>query len=338
MTKKAKKQKRINLYREVRYLMGTTVEILAEDDRQSEADLRQIVHDGFAAFETIERLCNRFDPASEVSRLNQNAAVSPVSVSEELFEIIQPGLTLTHRTNGIFSICLLPLMRLWEKAQAIQCLPSPEEVRKALELSDFRRIHLDHQNRTVFFEHPGMGLDLGGFAKGKAVDLATMEMDETDFSRGLINAGTSSLSGCGQQITQNPWQIGMRHYQREDLLVGALHLERMGLSTSGTGEKTFDIAGTRFSHLLDSQTGFPLDRQGSATALTFWASDAEVASKLILAHGLEKGLACAERLFPEVQGCLLVPDPEPPAVQLAYSEGFPWLPNEVFPESGFPSP
>lgn len=275
------------------YVMGTIVEItvfpVCGEEHAREAAARAL-----REFERIERIFSRFDPTSELSRVNSQAAIHPVTVSEEFFALTERGLQYSHHSAGAFSITLQPLVRLWERSAEAERLPSQRQIDSALVLCRPDRVILDAARRSVRFAVPGMSLNFDGLAKGYAVDRAHAILAERGFSRAMINAGSSSIAVLYSETSR--WRVAVRHPIESGRSVARLLVDHPALSTSGTGERGFTIQDHWFSHVIDPSSGLPLEGLASSTALGDHAELMEVASKLLLLRGCERGLAVCENL------------------------------------------
>lgn len=306
--------------------MGTPVEITAFGcDHQL---LITGVNQAFGEFERLERLFNVFDPDSLLSQVNCQAAIRPVAVTGEWIEVVSDALALTQASQGWFSILLAPLIHLWKQAAEHQCFPTDAQLEQAKQLISPNLVDLNRSEQTVSFRQPGVGLDLGGFVKGYAVDRACKVLIERGIHQAAINAGTSSWALIGQALTPSgKWSIAVRHPLEPHRVLGVLVLsEGNRLSTSGTAERTFEIQSHRFSHLIDPHQGFPLSGVCSATVMAPTAAVAEVASKILLFLGCQKGIALCDQAGWEVEGMVVTTDSSGESLWIEQTGDFPFIP------------
>lgn len=304
--------------RGARYVMGTVVEITvwADDGLGLEA-----VDRAFAEFERLEKLYSRFDPESELSRINREAARRPVTVSDEIFDAIERALGYATHARGCFSISLGPIADVWRAAAERQSAPDERELRDAVARSDYRRVCLDRPTRSVTFCVEGMSLDLGGFAKGVAVDRAVALLKQSGVARAVVNAGESSIAVFGATPSDQDAgaTIGARHPRQPERLAAAIRLRAGALSTSGTTERGVLVDGRWFSHVFDPRSGMPVDGASSATAVAGSAELAEVASKILLLLGCEAGIAACDEAGWAVEGLCLRADEHSAGVFVEHS-------------------
>lgn len=301
--------------------MGTTVEVIAYAD---DATTRVAVDDAFAQFERLQRAFDPFDEASELSHVNASAADAPVEVSPEVFDVVARGLDYCARSQGCFSIALGPLARLWAISAERDRLPTDDDVEDARRRSGFRDVRLDSSDRTISFDTPGMALDLGGLVKGYATDLAREALVRGGVERAYVSAGESSVAVVDQRGGA-PYRIGVRHPSDDQRLAGALSVSNGAVSTSGTYERGYVVEGRRFSHLLDPRSFAPVEQTIAATVVCDSGERAEVASKLLLFLGCERGIEACDALCWTVEGATFEPDGA--GVRVQYSSG---LQIEIF--------
>ncbi len=301
--------------------MGTTVEVIAYAD---DAAARGAVDDAFAQFERLQHAFDPFDDTSELSRVNASAAVAPVEVSPEVFDVVARGLDYCAGSQGCFSIALGPLARLWATSAELDRLPTDDEVEAARRRSGFRDVRLDPSDRTIAFATAGMALDLGGLVKGYATDLAREALVRGGVERAYVSAGESSIAVVDRQGGA-PFLIGLRHLSDEQRLAGALTVSNGAVSTSGSYERGYTVEDRRFSHLLDPRSFSPVEETVAATVVCDSGERAEVASKLLLFLGCERGIGACDALGWTVEGATL--EPEGAGVRVQYSSG---LQIEIF--------
>ena len=155
--------------------MGTIAKVSVYD---SESDLNRAYEICQQEFNAVSKLCSLYDPTSELSRINNSAAQGPITCSPEMWTLLMLSKTAYEETDGHFDITVKPLMDLWgfyrKRSGAV---PSESEIAEVMKVVGFDKLVLDEKNRTILFTVPGMALDLGGIAKGYAVDRATAAIE-----------------------------------------------------------------------------------------------------------------------------------------------------------------
>jgi thiamine biosynthesis lipoprotein len=225
--------------------------LVGDDDEH----LRAVGEAALEEVSRIERLLSRFDPASEVSRLNRDAFKAPVRVDRELFALLVEVREWSGRTDGYFDPCATGL-------------PGSSRFLDAVEL--------DEATRSVRFLDRSARLDLGGYGKGSALDAAARVLDEFGVTLALMHGGTSSVLARGRQPDGSAWRVGLGEGGWVDLVDRAL-------STSASFRP-----GQAVSDLVDPVTGRPLDRSASCSVVAPSASAAEALSTAFLAMGLSR--------------------------------------------------
>lgn len=266
-------------------IMGTrcAVELWSDDLAAGEAAIDAV----FADMRRIDRLMSTYKPDSEVSRVNDEAARRPVQVTEELFNLLQTAVEYSRISGGAFDITYASVGYLYDYRARRR--PDEAALSAALPGVDYRRMKLDQQKRTVFFERPGMRIDLGGIAKGHAVDRGIQILRARGITRAMVNAGGDTRV-IGDRFGQ-PWVIGIRHPDRAGEVVLRIPLVDAAFSTSGDYERYFDEDGVRYHHILDPKTGRSPHEVRSVTVIASTATRTDGLTKTVFILGPEEGLA-----------------------------------------------
>ncbi len=266
-------------------IMGTrcAVELWSDDLAAGEAAIDAV----FADMRRIDRLMSTYKPDSEVSRVNDEAARRPVQVTEELFNLLQTAVEYSRISGGAFDITYASVGYLYDYRARRR--PDEAALSAALPGVDYRRMKLDPQKRTVFFERPGMRIDLGGIAKGHAVDRGIQILLARGITRAMVNAGGDTRV-IGDRFGQ-PWVIGIRHPDRAGEVVLRIPLVDAAFSTSGDYERYFDEDGVRYHHILDPKTGRSPHEVRSVTVIASTATRTDGLTKTVFILGPEEGLA-----------------------------------------------
>ncbi|MGZ5130000.1 MAG: FAD:protein FMN transferase [Caldimonas sp.] len=267
-------------------IMGTAIGVeLWSDDRAA----------GIAAIDSVMAEMHRIDramsphkPDSELSRINREACAAPVPLSEEMASLLARAESFARLSGGAFDITYAAVGQLYDYRERVR--PSDEAIARARQSVGWRHLVLDRQARTVRFARPGMRIDLGGFAKGHAVDNAARLLRARGIAHAMVSAGGDSRV-IGDRRGR-PWTIGIRDPRRASgELVAVLPLEDVSISTSGDYERFFVEGGERFHHLIDPATGRSPGGVRSVTVLAEDGLTSEALSKTVFVLGVEKGLA-----------------------------------------------
>jgi thiamine biosynthesis lipoprotein len=266
-------------------IMGTlcAVQLWAEDRAAGEAAIEAV----FADMRRIDALMSTYKPDSEVSRVNAEAATRPVPVAPELFDLLQASLEYSKLSKGAFDITYASVGYLYDYRTHQR--PDATAVAAALPSVDYRQLKLDPDRRTVAFGKPGMRIDLGGIAKGHAVDRGIDILKARGITRAMVNAGGDTRV-IGDRFGQ-PWVIGIRHPDRRDEVVLRIPLVDAAFSTSGDYERYFDEDGVRYHHILDPKTGRSPHELRSVTVIASTATRTDGLTKTVFILGPEEGIA-----------------------------------------------
>ncbi len=253
--------------------MGTVFEILVygKDKLNLSAAARQALRQ----IVELDNQLSRWKSGSDICWINDHAAKKPVRVEPGLFELLRRSREIWSETKGAFDITVAPLVKAWGFYKKEGRLPSEETMKSAIETVGMNHVHLDEEASTIFFDRPGIEIDLGGIGKGYAVDRAVEFLETYKVTAALVNSGASTLYAIGSPPGQEGWHIGIREPDDENNAIAAVELRDCSVSTSGAPEKVFEIEGKKYSHILDPRTGFPAKGMVSATAVAPSATDTD---------------------------------------------------------------
>jgi len=249
----------------------------------------EAIEKAFCAIQEIEHKCG-YKPDSEVSRVNRSSGERPAKVSQELIEVLEIAMKVSEVTRGAFDVTIGALIDLWKFKKERKRVPSGEEIKKTLPLVDYRNIVLDKKSSTVFLRIKGMKLDLGGIAKGYAVEKAIEVLKRSGISRALVNLG-GDLKVIGARENGNSWKIGLQHPQFPEKLLTVLEYKDKAIVTSGSYVQFFEKSGKRYHHILNPCTGFPTEN--NCISVTIIAENAAFADGLatgVFVLGEEEGM------------------------------------------------
>jgi len=280
-----------------RLLMGTVVEITAFGSPPDA--LERAVTAAFAEMARIEELMSPHRTGSDVARLAE-AETEPVAVASETAEVITLGLTVAARSGGAFDLCLGRLKDLWGIETDHPRVPTPEEIQAALEGTGQKKLQVI--DNTIVKHDPRSAVDLGGIAKGFALERAARVMEEAGIRHAAVNAG-GDIRLLGDKLG-GPWRIGVQHPRDSGKILARLALQDVAVVTSGDYERFFMRDGHRYHHLFDPATGYPADRCQSVTVVAPRADLADALATAAFVLGPKKGLDFLKS-YPEVEGMIV---------------------------------
>lgn len=235
--------------------------------RNAEA-LPAIVNEAFDEVDRIDRLMSHYRPESELSRLNREAARGPVSVTTELFDFIVEALRYSRESDGAFDVTVGPLMKAWGFFRGEGRLPSEAELAAARRLVGSTHVVVDPGARTIAFDTPGVELDLGGIAKGYAVDRAVRLLRRRPIESALVSAGGSTIYALGAPPGRNAWAVEIQDPMVSSRTAFTVDLKDRALSLAGRSEKSFEADGRTYSHIMNPRTGRPVEGVLAVAVLT----------------------------------------------------------------------
>ena len=261
-----------------------TIEVYGE----AAQPLAQIVNDALDEVDRIDRLMSHYKSDSPLSQLNRQAGQKPVSVSDELFDFLAECLRYSRASDGAFDVTVGPLMKAWGFFRGEGRMPTDSELATARSNIGYQHVMLDPERKTVFFAQPGLELDLGGIAKGYAVDRVVALLKQRGITRALVSAGGSTIYGLGSPPKLAGWEIKLRDPLHAEKSAFSVWLRDQALSVSGSYEKFFELHGKRYSHVMDPRTGRPVPGVLSVAVLSDTGTAGDALDNVFYVLGLAK--------------------------------------------------
>lgn len=276
-------------------IMGTRVNVTLwhEDATQGQAAVAAVM----AEMRRIDAEFSPYIETSQLSRVNRLAPLAtadkPLVISAELARLIDKSLYYSRLSEGAFDITFASLGRFYDYRKGKK--PSLEQQHDLLPAIDYRLVKLDLEGPHLYFAHPKVYLDLGGIAKGYAVDQGIDIVRRFGVEHASISAGGDSRVLGDKQ--GRPWLVGIKNPRADDRIAIALPLADVAISTSGDYERYFiDSDGSRVHHILNPGTGQPTTGIASVSIIGRQGFDTDPLSTTVFVLGVEKGLALINRL------------------------------------------
>jgi thiamine biosynthesis lipoprotein len=242
-----------------------------------------------AAFDEVRRLdelLSNYQPGSQWSEVNRNAASRPVKVSPELFDLLSACFEYSRESEGAFDITVGPLMKVWGFYKGSGHLPHKPEVAAALAKVGYRHVQLDRAAQTVRFDRPGVEMDPGGVGKGYAVDRMVEVLRQNGVQIALVAGSGSSIYGMGAPPDEpRGWPVKIKDPWDNRKTLAEVWLKDNSLSTSGSYEKFFRAEGRIYAHIMDPRTGYPAQGSVSVSVVAPRTVDSEVWAKPYFVNG-----------------------------------------------------
>lgn len=276
-------------------IMGTkiSVALYLDDDAKAEQAITAVM----AEMRRIDAHFSPYIETSELYRVNQLApkasAQKPLKISAELTNIIDKSLYYSRLSEGVFDITFASLARYYDYRKKLK--PSKQQREELLPAINYRFIQLDKKNNTLWFGHPKVYIDLGGIAKGYAVDQAIAILQTYGVNHASVTAGGDSRV-MGDKLGR-PWLVGIKNPRAGKVAI-TLPLENVAVSTSGDYERYFiDGNGERVHHIINPRTGkSPASGVNSVTIIGPMGIDTDALSTTVFILGADKGMALINTL------------------------------------------
>ena len=271
-------------------IMGTRIhaELYHEDAARAEALLKEVL----AEMRRIEQTYSPYIEASELSRLNREAGTGWVDASPEMIELLAKSAQVSRMTEGAFDITYASVGRYYDYRAGER--PDDAKLEAGLEAINYEFVELDAAAGRVRFAHPLVYIDLGGIAKGYAVDRCIELLERAGVTQASVAAGGDSRI-LGDRFGE-PWTVGIQDPRETDTMAVLLPLVDVAVSTSGDYERFFEEDGIRYHHILDPSTGDSARQSWSVTILGTEATLTDALSTSVFVLGPDKGLALIDRL------------------------------------------
>ena len=274
---------------------------------EDESKMAEAVSAAFDEVDRIDRLMSHYKPTSPLSQLNRKAATETVKVEPELFDFIAECLRYSRESDGAFDVTVGPLLKTWGFFRGEGRMPKAAELAEARSKVGWRHVILDDKEKTIRFDRAGVELDLGGIAKGYAVDKAVEVLKQHGIQRALVSACGSTIYGLGAPPGENGWEIKLRDPVSSQKTAMTVRLKDRALSVSGSYEKFFDLGGKRYSHIFDPRTGWPVQGVLSVAVLTDTGTAGDALDNVFYVLGVEKSRSISARFQP-VEVFFFLPD------------------------------
>jgi len=267
----------------------------------------RIVDEAFDEVDRIDRLMSNYKSDSPLSRINREAARHPVAVDPELFDFIAESMRYLHDSDGAFDITVGPLMKAWGFFHGEGRVPSDEELAAARRHVGGAHVILNAAARTIAFDEPGVELDLGGIAKGYAVDRVVAMLKRRGIATALISAGGSTIYGLGAPPGREAWDVTIQDPIDARTFALTVRLKDRAVSVAGSSEKSFEADGLTYSHIMDPRTGKPAQGVLSVAVLASTGTAGDALDDAFFVLGPERSREYLNRLR-DTEALFFLPD------------------------------
>lgn len=277
----------------------------------------------FARIRALNSIMSDYDPTSEVRRLSATAGSgTTVAVSNDLWHVLRRARELSEASGGAFDVTIGPVVRLWRRARRQEKLPESERIAEAELAVGYQAVELNEADQTVRLTKPDMWIDLGGIAKGYAIDAALKVLAEHGIHSALVDAGGDI--GLGDPPPKRDgWVIGVAPLELDAQPSVFLSLSNVAIATSGDSWQYVEIEGRRYSHLVDPRTGIGLTDHSSVTVIAPDAMTADGLASAVSVLGPAEGIKLIDRLDGTATFVVRAPNGKPETYRSAHWTNYP---------------
>ena len=256
-----------------RTLMGTVSRLTAVTRSDRAGGARIIVRDAMTAIRDVESRMSVYLTSSALSRFNAAQAREPFALPADVLDVLKRAQAMAEATGGAFDPTCWPVIQLWRRAAAEGHEPADGEIAARMAWVGMDKIRLGPD--AAVKSTSGVQVDLGGIAKGFAIDRATALLIAAELPGGQVDIG-GDLRCFGRTHLGHPWPVKIQHpfAVAQGRTCGTMHLTDAAVATSGDYRRYVEIAGRRYSHIVDPRTGRPVQRRPSVTVVSLPAGAA----------------------------------------------------------------
>lgn len=275
----------------------TTIVGKAESKEAFEESLKP-VHEGLEYYHKLFDIYDEYDGITNLKTVNEKAAISPVVVGTAILDLLQDCKEYYTATNGKFNPAMGSILSLWHNAREEgindpenACLPDMDRLLSAKEHINPDDIVLDRENSTVFFKDADLRLDVGGIAKGWAVERVSKTAPEGL----LISVGGNVYATGPKDKSGTPWAVGIRNPDSDGDYLHILNIKAGSVVTSGSYIRAYAVNGRLYHHIIDPDTLYPAEKWTSVTVVGEDSGLADVLSTALFLLDREDGQKLLDR-------------------------------------------
>jgi thiamine biosynthesis lipoprotein len=282
-----------------RVVMGTFARVIGVAADSGTA--KRCIEAAFAEITKVDELMSDYKDDSEISEVNRDGPKRAVKVSEPTYKVLQKAVEFSKLTGGAFDVTVGPLVDLWRSAEEANSIPTDTEFAEVRSRVGYDKLILDSNEMTVRFAAEGMRLDLGGIAKGYAIDRAVGAMQKEGALGGMVDIGGDIQCFGAPPEGKERWRIGLQDSRAvggepgQGQILMVLELTDVAIATSGDYQRFVLIEGERYSHIIDAESGYGSGELTSVTIIGKNAIEVDVLATAVSVMGVENGLALVEQ-------------------------------------------
>ncbi|MEM8983807.1 MAG: FAD:protein FMN transferase [Pseudomonadota bacterium] len=271
-------------------LMGTRISVTVAG--VSPATAEAAIDAALAEISRIEQLMSTYIADSAISAINRDAHRGPVVAGEELYSLIEQSLMFSELSDGAFDITYDSVGQHYDFRAGKR--PDEETTERERARIGFQQLTLNPEDHSVAFAHEGVRINLGGIAKGYAVERAVAVLARFGVRHAMVTAGGDTRL-VGDRLGQ-PWIVGIQNPRADDSVAVRLGLADEAISTSGDYERYFEADGVRYHHIVAPKSGRPAQGVRSASVIGPNGVWTDALSTTVFVLGVEAGIALIDSL------------------------------------------
>lgn len=283
----------------------------------------QQIHDELEVYHQLYDIYNDYEGINNIKTINDNAGIRPVEVDRRIIDLLLFGKDAYEMSEGRMNVAMGAVLRIWHnyREEGIDDpeqakIPPVELLRAAAEHVDITDMVIDEDRGTVYLRDPEMSLDVGGIAKGYAVEQVSKNIMEQGFTDGLISVGGNVRSFGYKGDDKQLWSIGVQNPEQGESDLYTVQITDRSLVTSGDYIRYYTVDGKRFHHIIDTETLMPSEYFKAVTIICKDSGMADALSTMIFNTPFDEGIQYIENL-PDAEAVWIFTDGS-----RKYSSGF----------------
>ncbi len=237
------------------YLMGTKISLYIKGN-----DAEGLAKKAEAMLIHYNEVFSANSDNSQLALLKKTAAIAPQKVDEELYELIKIGKKHSLEEDTSLNIAIGPLIKLWRVGFKEAQVPEKEAIENVLELLKPEHIQLDDKEKTIHLLKKGMEIDLGAIAKGYFADKVMEFFKEHGAVSAMVDLGGNVLVFGDSPTKEGDWKVGIQNpFLPRGNVVALVKIRNQSVVTSGIYERVLEWEGSKYHHIFNSKTGYPIE-------------------------------------------------------------------------------
>ena len=291
--------------REAQFLVlfdtATTVIGYTETEQEFE-DMVNLLYNELEVYHQLYDIYHDYEGVANIKTVNDNAGIAPVAVDQKLIDLLVFSREVYELSHGTVNVAFGSVLKIWHDYReagtddpANARVPEMAELEAAAQHTNFDDVVIDEAASTIYLKDPGLRLDVGGIAKGYAVERVAQTLIEAGYTDFLMSVGGNVRATGWKGDGKTPWKIGIQNpdTESEEKELFTVQLSDVSLVTSGDYIRYYTVEGKRYHHIIDPSTLFPADYFAAVTILT---EDS----------GLADALSTAVYNMPQAEGAELI--------------------------------